>query len=160
MPKNITGIDLPHVFSVRNVDDVVAIKYCLDSKNVENVAVVGGGFIGAEVAENLCSAGKKVSVVEGMSQIMATLDYDMVQILHKELNDHGVRLYVNTMVTEIEAGQLHIYKDGESLIIPADAVIMSVGVVPEAGLAYAADLLRSEERRVGKECRSRWSPYH
>lgn len=140
MPKNITGIDLPHVFSVRNVDDVVAIKYCLDSKNVENVAVVGGGFIGAEVAENLCSAGKKVSVVEGMSQIMATLDYDMVQILHKELNDHGVRLYVNTMVTEIEAGQLHIYKDGESLIIPADAVIMSVGVVPEAGLAYAAGL--------------------
>lgn len=83
MPRSIRGIERDNVFSVRNVSDVVRIKACLDRENVQNVVVVGGGFIGIETAENLCLAGKNVAVVEGMGQILAPFDYDMVQTCRK-----------------------------------------------------------------------------
>ena len=82
LPRSIEGIELPHVFTVRNVKDIVRLKdYAVSSE--DEVVVVGGGFIGVEVAENLALAGKKITLVEAADQILMPFDYDMVQILHK-----------------------------------------------------------------------------
>ncbi|MEL7623105.1 MAG: FAD-dependent oxidoreductase [Clostridiales bacterium] len=148
LPKSIVGIDRENVFTIRNVSDIRRLKSYLDKPGVQNVVVVGGGFIGVETAENLCEAGKKVRLVEGLDQIMAPFDYDMVQILHKELMDHGVDLFLKSTLTGIGDGIVTVQKDGGSFEIPADAVVMSVGVAPETGLAQKAGLEIGETRGI------------
>lgn len=148
MPKSIQGIDREHVFSVRNVTDIRKIKAYIDQPTIENIVVVGGGFIGIEVAENLKKAGKKVSLIEGTNQIMAPFDYDMVQILHKELDDHGVELYVSSTVTAIEDTCVKAVKNNEEFTVKAEAVIMAIGVAPETKLAQEAGLEIGETRGI------------
>ncbi len=148
MPKSIRGIDAGNVFTIRNVTDISRLKVYLDAAGINNVAVVGGGFIGIETAENLREAGKQVSVIEGTAQIMAPYDYDMVQILHKELDDHGINLYLESSVTAIEDGKVTAVKDGKAFSIDADAVIMAVGVAPETELAEKAGLEIGQSRGI------------
>ena len=148
MPKSIRGIDAGNVFNIRNVTDISRLKVYLDAAGINNVAVVGGGFIGIETAENLREAGKQVSVIEGTAQIMAPYDYDMVQILHKELDDHGINLYLESSVTAIEDGKVTAVKDGKAFSIDADAVIMAVGVAPETELAEKAGLEIGQSRGI------------
>ena len=136
-PRSIGGIDGKNVYTVRNVADIVHLKDGLEAAGAENTAVIGGGFIGIEVAENLAKAGKKVTVVEAMSQILAPFDYDMVQMLHKELLDNGVSLIVDDGVKTIEEKQITL---ASGKTVPADAVILAIGVAPETGLAKAAGL--------------------
>ena len=138
MPRSIAGIDRPDVFSVRNVGDVVAIRQALET--VEHVAVVGGGFIGIEVAENLVHAGKHVTLVEGMDQVLAPFDHDMVQILHKELVDNGVDLLLRSTVTAIDDEGVRVRRQDGERVVPAGATIMAIGVAPETALARAAGL--------------------
>ena len=128
MPRSIAGIDRPDVFSVRNVGDVVAIRQALET--VEHVAVVGGGFIGIEVAENLVHAGKHVTLVEGMDQVLAPFDHDMVQILHKELVDNGVDLLLRSTVTAIDDEGVRVRRQDGERVVPADVTIMAIGVAP------------------------------
>lgn len=144
MPKSISGIDGDNVFVVRNVTDIKKLKARIDSADVKKIAVVGGGFIGVEVAENLKHAGKDVCLIEGMNQIMAPFDYDMVQILHKEMDDNGVKLYLSSSVSAIGDGFVTAVKNGEEFSVEADAVVMAIGVRPETGLAVAADLTIGE----------------
>lgn len=94
-------MDRPNVFTVRNVTDIVNLKKFVTDCQIRDVAVVGGGFIGIEVAENLNMDGRHVSVIEAQDQIMAPFDYDMVQMLQKELLDHGVDVIVNDGVSAI-----------------------------------------------------------
>ncbi len=136
-PRSIGGIDGKNVYTVRNVADIVHLKDGLEAAGAENTAVIGGGFIGIEVAENLAKAGKKVTVVEAMNQILAPFDYDMVQMLHKELLDNGVSLIVEDGVKTIEEKQITL---ASGKTVPADAVILAIGVAPETGLAKAAGL--------------------
>lgn len=140
LPKNIHGINGNNVFTIRNVTDINRLKAYLNTAEIKNVTVVGGGFIGIETAENLKKAGKNVSVIEGTVQIMAPYDYDMVQILHKELDDHGISLYLESSVTAIENGKVTAVKNGKNFSIDADAVIMAVGIAPEIELAEKAGL--------------------
>ena len=148
MPKSIAGIDRANVFAVRNVTDIRAIKAYMDKPETQNVVVVGGGFIGVEVAENLKEAGKNVSLIEGANQIMAPFDYDVVQILHKELDDNGVELYLSSTLTAIEDGFVKAVKDGEEFTVKADAVVMAIGVAPETTLAVKAGLEIGETRGI------------
>lgn len=148
MPRSIRGIDGPNVFSVRNVTDIRALKNFVDRPGVERVAVVGGGFIGLEVAENLHRAGKQVSILEGMAQVMAPLDEDMVQILHKELDDNGVALHLNSTVTAIEDGCVKAQCGGKEVSVAADAVVVAIGVAPETKLAADAGLALGETRGI------------
>ena len=113
LPRSIKGIDRRQVFTVRNVTDVGKIKDYMDAAGAKTAVVTGGGFIGIEVAENLRAAGLKVSIVEGLEQIMSPFDYDMVQYLHKELLDNGVDLYLSAMVTEITETGVRFTKDGD-----------------------------------------------
>ncbi len=140
MPKSIDGLDRDNVFVVRNVTDIKALKAYADRDEVKKIAVVGGGFIGIEVAENLKNAGKDVCLIEGMNQIMAPFDYDMVQILHKEMDDNGVKLYLSSAVSAVGDGFVTAVKGESEFNIEADAVIMAIGVRPETGLAQAAEL--------------------
>lgn len=140
LPKSIKGIDSSHVFTVRNVEDIERLKTYIDSEGIKDVAVVGGGFIGIEVAENLAEAGKTVRLIEGMPQILAPFDEDMVQILHKELLDNGVELYLSHTVEGISKTHIQASKDGKKVKIPAQAVVMAVGVMPETKLAKDAGL--------------------
>ncbi|QIK58033.1 FAD-dependent oxidoreductase [Erysipelothrix sp. HDW6A] len=137
MPRSITGIDSEHVFSVRNVPDIAKIKKYIDDNSVEDIVVVGAGFIGLEVAENLRIAGKNVTIVEAAPQVLTLLDYDMAQTLHHEIMKHGVDLIVSDSVTEITDNEV-ILNSGKH--VSAKAVVMAIGVTPEVSLAKDADL--------------------
>lgn len=98
---DLEGIHSKHVFTIRNVADIDRLNRHLQTDNVQDIAVVGGGFIGVEVAENLNLAGYNVSLVEFGQQIMAPFDYDMAQILHKEMFDKGVQVIVNDGLAKV-----------------------------------------------------------
>lgn len=131
------GVDSQHVFTVRNVVDIDKLNQFVQQQHIENIAVIGGGFIGLEVAENLAYAGKNVSLVEAQNQVMAPFDSDMVQILHKELIDKGINLVLNDGITQVEESQI-VLASGTK--VAADAVVMAIGVRPETNLAKEADL--------------------
>ncbi len=152
-PSDIAGVNGPNVFTVRNVTDTVRLKQAVDSAAVSDVAVYGAGFIGLEIAENLVKAGKKVSLLVHSGQVMSTFDEDMAQILHKEAIDHGIRLFLNTTVSEIgdgfvraKQGARKSFGEGQpfssdgSLNIPAQAVVLAVGMKPDSALAREAGL--------------------
>ena len=140
VPKSIQGVNAPHVFTIRNVTDVCKAKDYIDAVGAQNIVVAGAGFVGVEVAENLKSVGKNVSIVEGADQVMAPFDYDMAQYLHKELMDQGIHLHLSSMVTAITDKSVVAVKNGQTVEIPAEAVILSIGVRPETGLAVRAGL--------------------
>lgn len=129
--------ELVNIFTVRNVVDITKLKQSILEHAPRNIAVIGGGFIGIEVAENLREAGYKVSLIEAMPQIMRTFDYDMVQILHKEMSDHGIDLIVNDKVNSFAQDQVIL---GSGKTVLADVVIMAIGVAPETDLAKQAEL--------------------
>ncbi len=137
LPGSIQGISGDQVFTVRNVVDIQRLKDYLDRKEITEVAVVGGGFIGLEVAENLRMAGKEVSLIEALNQVMAPFDYDMAQILHKELTDKGVHLILNDGVKAIRPDLVELLSGRQ---VPARAVVMAIGVAPETKLAREAGL--------------------
>ncbi len=132
LPKSIKGIDRNNVFTVRNVVDITNLKSYIEINDIENIAVVGGGFIGVEIAENLRLIDKNVSLIEAMDQILGPFDIDMVQILHKEMLDKGVNLILSDGVKEIGDNYVEL-QSGKR--VPADAVVMSIGVSPETDLA-------------------------
>ncbi len=105
------GIDLPGIFTLRNVEDTDAIKTYMDQNVVRHAIVVGGGFIGLEMAENLESAGISVSIVEMADQVMAPVDFSMASFVHQELMAHGVSLYLGKGVKhfEKEGNQINVF---------------------------------------------------
>lgn len=133
----IPGIETVNVYTVRNVVDIDILNNAVKNSSTKNISVIGGGFIGVEVAENLGKAGYNVSLVEGTDQILRPFDYDMVQIFHKELYDKGINLIVGDKVEKFEENKV-ILASGKSL--EADVVVMAIGVAPETSLAKEAGL--------------------
>lgn len=136
VPK-LEGVDLPHVFTVRNVVDIEKLHNAIVEKDAKSIAVIGGGFIGVEVAENLRLAGRNVSLVEFAPQILTPFDEDMVQILHKEMTDHGVDLVVGDGLAAINEQAITL---NSGKVIDADIVVLAIGVRPETSLAVDANL--------------------
>ncbi|XMB72062.1 FAD-dependent oxidoreductase [Mycoplasmatota bacterium WC30] len=135
MPRSIKGIDANNVFPVRNVPDIVKIDNYIKENNVKDIAVIGGGFIGVEVMENLHMAGLHVTLIEAADQIMTPFDNDMAQLLHKEILDNGVDLIVSDGLKEIKEDKV-VTNSGKE--VKAQVVIMAIGVKPEVSLAVAA----------------------
>lgn len=135
----IEGYDKSHVFTIRNVVDIDTLNQFVQRDEVKDVVVVGGGFIGVEVAENLKLASKdfNVSLVEAADQIMAPFDYDMVQILHKEMMDKGVNLIVEDGIAKILDDHIELASGKK---VDAQAVVMAIGVRPETALVEEAGL--------------------
>ena len=128
---NIGGIELPHVFTLRNIPDTMRIKGFIDGSKPRKAVVVGGGYIGVEMAENLIKAGLEVLIVELADHLIAPLDADMAADVHRYIRSKGIKLFLNNGVTEITDKKV-ILQNGS---IEADMVIMSVGVRPETSLA-------------------------
>lgn len=139
---NIEGIQQSNIFTLRNVPDTDKIKqYTLDKKP-RRAVVVGGGFIGLEMAENLHELGIEVCVIEMANQVMAPLDYSMAANVHRHLKDKGVGLILGDGVNRFEAlsqttTRIHL-KSGKT--IDTDLTILSIGVRPETKLAREAGL--------------------
>lgn len=130
------GIDSEGIFTLRNVEDTDRIKSYLTEHAVKRAVVVGAGFIGLEMAENLHHAGVSVSVVEMGNQVMAPIDFSMAAPVHQHLVQKGVSLHLEEGVTHFqrtEQGITVFLKSGKT--IPADMVLLSIGVRPATALA-------------------------
>ncbi|MDR1628618.1 MAG: FAD-dependent oxidoreductase [Oscillospiraceae bacterium] len=137
---NIPGSDSAKVFTLRNIPDTYKIKDYIDTCAPESAAVIGGGYIGVEMAENLVAAGLRVSLIELQDQVIAPLDYDMACDVHRHMEQKSVRLILKNGVRAIEengAGLRVLLNEGE---LEADMLILAIGVKPESALARDAGL--------------------
>lgn len=128
---NIDGIDSDIVFTLRNIPDTLKIKEYIEKSNPKSAVVIGGGYIGVEMAENLKEAGLDVSVVELADHLIAPLDFDMAADVHRYIKSKGIKLYLSNGVKAID-GNTVILQNGT---VDAEMIIMSVGVRPETSLA-------------------------
>jgi NADPH-dependent 2,4-dienoyl-CoA reductase/sulfur reductase-like enzyme/rhodanese-related sulfurtransferase len=136
------GIDLPGIFTVRNIPDARTIREWMQTRNAKTAVVVGGGFIGLEMAENLVHRGLEVTIVEMLNQVMPPLDPEMAALVGKQLTAHGVRLALGDGVAGFSAtpeGGV-VVQTASGAEHPADLVILAIGVRPDTSLARAADL--------------------
>lgn len=135
------GIESDRIFTLRTVEDTLKIKKYLNAYHPGSAVVVGGGFIGIEVAENLRELGVKVTLVEAADQLMAPFDNDMASFIHAELRKNGIELMLGRMVegfADTDSGIDVRLKDFGT--IHTDMVFMAIGVAPETTLAKAAGL--------------------
>ena len=138
---NLTGIDSDNVFTLRTVEDTLKIHRFVETTKPRTAVMVGGGFIGLEMAENLSELGIKVTVVQRGNQLMNTLDYDMATMIHSKLRSKGLSLKLNADVTGFEEKD-----DGVSVLLHNDApiktdmVILAIGVAPDNTLAKDANM--------------------
>ncbi|WP_018661344.1 CoA-disulfide reductase [Heyndrickxia acidiproducens] len=127
------------LFTLRNIPDTDKIKNYVDQQKPKQAVVVGGGFIGIEMAENLAERGIKVTIIEMANQVMAPIDYEMASILHHHLKEKGVRLILENGVQSFaDNGKKIILSDGTT--VDTDMTILSIGVRPENELAKNAGL--------------------
>ena len=136
---NIPGINLDKIMTLRNVADMDRI--IVKTKKLKNIAVVGGGFIGLEVAENLVDIGLNVSVIELGNQVMAPVDFEFAKMVQHHAAAKNLKIHVNTGVEAFEEKEDKIelkLNNGQTML--ADAVIFAIGVKPENALAKAAGL--------------------
>ena len=138
---NLPGIDSEKIFSLRTVEDTFRIHDYLEKTKAQSAVIVGGGYIGIEVAENVKEKGLNVTIVQRPNQLMNTLDYDMASFVHSKLRAKGISLRLNSNVTSFR-------QDGERIVtllednseIAADMVLLAIGVAPENSLPKQAGL--------------------
>lgn len=135
------GIDLPGIFTLRNVPDTDAIKNFATQHTGGKAVVIGGGFIGLEMAENLHHLGMKVTIVEMANQVMAPVDFPIAAIVQQHIRSKDVELLLNTAVSGFEQKDKSLLaKFNDGSFIEADIVILSIGVKPDTKLAIDAGL--------------------
>ena len=136
----VPGVNLPGVFTLRSIPDMDRIIDYVNEKKATRAVVVGGGFIGLEIAENLMDRGVEVTILEMLDQVMAPVDYEMAAMVHQHLDFKHVRLALGDGLKSIsEDSPLNItLQSGKT--VSADMVILSVGVRPESSLAKDAGL--------------------
>ncbi|CAM3658539.1 CoA-disulfide reductase [Mesobacillus zeae] len=135
----IEGLRSRNVFKLRNIPDMDKIKSYLDEKKPGNAVVIGGGFIGLEMAENLAEAGLSVTIVEKSTQVMGPVDLEMAAIVEDHLRANGVELILGDGIQDVlDNGSEVLLESGKSL--KSDIIILAIGVMPENGLAKDAGL--------------------
>ena len=144
------GADGKRVFTLRTVEDTFRIRDFLEQRKPTRAVVVGGGFVGLEMAENLMARGLDVTLVEQLDQVMPPFDFDMAQEIHAGLRARGLHLCLSTAVTAItdhDTGPVTVsLKNGQSL--DCDLVLLAVGVAPDTALAKAAGLELGERGSI------------
>ncbi|MDP4119811.1 MAG: FAD-dependent oxidoreductase [Bacillota bacterium] len=138
-PK-IDGIDSERVFTLRNIPDTYKIKDFVNTAKPKHAVVVGGGFIGIEMAENLYDAGVSVSIVELLDQVIAPVDYDIACEVHNHIRQKGIELMLGSAVQSISKKEKRLLVKTSSGDVETDMVIMAVGVTPESKLAKESGL--------------------
>ncbi len=141
----IPGIDNPKIRTLWTVPDTDEIRSMVQSGTIKTAAVIGGGFIGLEMAENLRHAGLEVSLIEALDQVMAPVDFELAQMLHENIRSHGVKLYLSDGVDSFaEQGEQVLVKLKSGTEVTADMVILSIGVRANNALAKEAGLKLNE----------------
>ena len=141
----IPGIDTPRIKTLWTVPDTDEIRAMVQSGTLRTAAVIGGGFIGLEMAENLHHAGLQVSLIEALDQVMAPVDFEMAQMLHENIRSHGVKLHLSDGVDSFkEQGEQVVVTLKSGTEVTADLVILSIGVRPNSALARDAGLKLNE----------------
>ena len=138
---DIPGVDSNKLFTLRTVEDTYRIKEFVDRNKPKSAVIVGGGFIGLEMAENLRHLGMEVTIVQRPKQLMNPFDSDMASFIHSEVRKHGVKLMLGHTVegfAELDGGVNVLLKDCAPL--SADMVVLAIGVTPESTLAKEAGL--------------------
>ena len=135
------GIELENIFNLRNIPDSDRIKKIVDERNPQCAVVVGGGFIGLEMAENLTERGVKTTIVEMLDQVMPSLDYEMATLIHDHLKSKNVELMLENGVKSFsKANDQILVTTQKGREIECDLVLLSVGIRPENSLAKQAIL--------------------
>ena len=137
----IPGIDSPRIHTLWTVADTDLFRQKVYEERIGSAVVVGGGFIGLEMAENLAGAGVKVTILEAADQVMAPLDFDMAQMLHGEIRDKGIRLELGDPVASFEdKGDTVVTTLKSGTAVEAELVVLSIGVRPNSQIAKDAGL--------------------
>ncbi len=143
------GIESEGIFTIRNVADTDNIKSYMQQNEIKRAIIIGGGFIGLEMAENLHNTGAEVTVVEMANQVMGPIDFSMASFIHRHLSDKGIKLHLEQTVESFtrDNGGLKVhFKSGVAL--NADLVILSIGVRAQTSLAEEAGLKIGEMRGI------------
>ncbi len=143
------GIESEGIFTIRNVADTDNIKSYMQQNEIKRAIIIGGGFIGLEMAENLHNTGAEVTVVEMANQVMGPIDFSMASFIHRHLSDKGIKLHLGQTVESFtrDNGGLKVhFKSGVAL--NADLVILSIGVRAQTSLAEEAGLKIGEMRGI------------
>lgn len=145
----IPGIDLEGIYSLRNVPDIDRIKKHIDEKHPERAVIVGGGFIGLEMAENLHKRGVFVTIVEAVDQVMNVIDFEMAALVHQHLKTKNVELYLGDSVKTFEKrGSRIIITLASGTELDADMVVLSIGVRPDTKIAKDAGLTLAQNGAI------------
>lgn len=131
----IEGINDERILTVRNLDDADKIKKLLTEKNPKSVAIIGGGYIGLEMAENFSHLGIEVSIIELSNQVMGPADYEIAAQIHNHLRDNGINLYLEDGVKSFRSSESLSISLNSSKLIETDFAILAIGVKPESKLA-------------------------
>lgn len=135
------GIDSERVYTLRTVEDTLKIRESVEKQRVRSAVIIGGGFIGVEMAENLQRLGIEVNLVEKLPQLLGQFDSDMASFLHAHIREKGIRLHLGRSVERFleEDGGISVCLDGGEKLF-ADIAIAAIGVLPESTLAAEAGL--------------------
>lgn len=145
----IPGINSPNIYTLWTIPDTDMIKTLIEQKSPKRAAIIGGGFIGLEMAENLSKVGMQVTIIEMQNQVMSPIDYEMAQLVHENIEINGVELILKDGVSSFD------YQNGETIItlnskkkIKVDLVLLSIGVRPNSRLAKEAGLKLSQKGAI------------
>ena len=128
------------IFELKTVEDSYKIKEFVIKKEPKKAIIIGGGFIGLEIAENLKESNIDVTLIEGRNHVLANLDPEMASFVHHELRRNGINLVLNKMVKEIKEDDNNVYVKYDNVTLKCDFLIQAVGVRPNSNLAKNANL--------------------
>ncbi len=145
----LSGIDNEKIYTLRTVEDTVRIRKAAESSNCKTAVIVGGGFIGVEMAENFRNLGMDVTLVEKQTQILGQFDSDMASFLHTHMKDKGIRLLLGKSVSGFETADQKVMVNIENAEpIQTDIVVLAIGVVPDSKLAKDAGLALGQKESI------------
>lgn len=144
----IDGIDSDRVFTLRNIPDTMKIKQYIDEKHPKSAVVVGGGYIGAEMAENLANAGLDVTIVELSDHLIAPLDFDMAADVHRYIKSKGIKLALGNGVVAMKDHDSGLTVELNRGVIDTDMVLLSVGVRPDTAFIKSAGIEINERGSI------------
>ena len=148
MRPPVDGFELERVFTLRTIPDTYRIKAYIEERTPKSAVIIGGGYIGVEMAENLKKSGLDVTLIEMTEQVIAPLDYDMASDVHRHMEENGVKLLLNHTVRsiQIKKGKLAVTVNNGELL--CDMAVLAVGVRPETKIAGEAGLALSSRGAV------------
>ena len=145
----IEGIDSKLIKTLWTVNDALSIKEYIDNKKINNISIIGGGFIGLEMAENLKDLGLDINLIEAADQVMTTIDKDMIAIVHNTLKDHGINLILSDGVKAFkENNNKNTTILNSNSEITSDLVLLAIGVKPNSSLASKANIELNQKNGI------------